>query len=104
MVESKGFKIKTIAGMNISAMLLLLGWYLNPLDMWSIADERVFYFFNSFIGEGYAKWERLLALTNMRIFDLVSASFLGALFLLSALLFKGEKWWQRWVYCSPWEP
>lgn len=72
-----------IAACNIIAVLLLLSWYLNVcLDfpgIWNIADRSVFEFFNQrlYPVSGFT-W--LVAVTNVRIFDLAAMLAMGLVF------------------------
>ena len=73
-----------IAVCNLSALILIMSWYFNicwnSSGFWFDVDSSVFEFFNKPLVpvSGYTM---LVAVTNLRIFDMVSLAVMGLIFL-----------------------
>ncbi len=71
---------------NLLALLLLLSWLVEPTrSLWQALDEQLFWAMNRSLNWGVA-WQRLWAIANNRVFDLVAAFAMLLLFAHQALL------------------
>lgn len=78
---------------NITALLLLASWFVEPAhSLWLAADEGFFRFFNDSLKNGSDAWRMFWALTNHRLFDAISAGILIMVFVTSALRNGRETW------------
>ncbi len=80
---------------HIFAFVLLLSWFIEPgRQYWLDLDVWVFRYFNDGLKTGSEAWRMLWALTNHRLFDLVSALILGLVFVISGVK-QGRQTWAR---------
>ena len=78
---------------HIIAILLLLSFLYEPgRTYWLTADDDVFRFFNDSLKLGGTSWRMLWALTNNRLFDLVSGFLLVLVFIVSGLINGRHTW------------
>ena len=83
--HSKQWRIGCLVTFNGLAALLLMSWFYDPSQRWWLAaDKATFWFFNDSLRSGTDAWRMLWAVTNHRLFDLVSALTFVAVFALSA--------------------
>ncbi|GEM_PF-435063 len=89
----KRWRIGRLATFNGLAALLLMSWFFDPSHLWWLAaDKATFWFFNDSLRSGSDAWRMLWAVTNHRLFDLVSALAFVGVFALSARRLGPNKW------------
>lgn len=82
---------------NLMGAALFFSWYLpESHGFWFAADKEIFYFFNNMIGENKA-FMYLIAVTNLRVFDVVS--FLCMAAVMYCLYKKADAEGKRKIFC-----
>lgn len=77
---------KILIGSNIFALALICSWLFEPTRaLWLALDERAFWAMNNSLAWG-AGWQKLWAMANNRLFDLVAATGMLLLFAHRALI------------------
>ncbi|WP_457808635.1 phosphatase PAP2 family protein [Kushneria sp. EE4] len=87
--------LKRIIYCNLAGLALFASWLW--LSVWSLIDDRIFWFFNQFITSDHPVWVNFLAVVNTRYFDVASFFVLLAIFAWAISLDPRTGRFWRWL-------